>query len=94
MLNITTKKESPTLLPTQQTQAPMVNTTPTALDAESRGTQAAAVAYPCCHLQQIPGGTGLFMIKDRKGRTSLLSLLSFAKDVDQCHPPVVHVLNK
>ena len=41
-----TNNSSPPSFPTQHPQAPTVNATPKVLNAESRGTHAAAVAYP------------------------------------------------
>ena len=72
----------------------MVNATPTAPDAESRGAQAAVVAYLAVTFRKITGGAGSLPIKSMEVRASLLSLHSFSKDVDQCHPPIVHVLNR
>ena len=46
------------------------------------------------HLQKIPGVTRSLPINNRKVYYSLLSLTSFAEDVDQFHPPVVHVMNR
>ena len=46
-----------------------------------------------CHLQKIPEGTISFLIKDGLVCSSLLSLPSFAEDVDQCDPPVFHIIN-